>query len=683
MAVDRPGDQKQLRQKLEVADNVLCELEHPKNAELRGRPQKDRLLRIQEFIESDPIYLQREARFGGLYAGNQEAMAECYRDEVFARLRTFESLTNKNPELEVDSRLGSDYRWVYRKLAREVYYQFQRDENYPGDSIFRLQPFSERSEPPQEEEIVDFRKAPEESALLKVEPTALEQALGGFFKGETASYRDLADLGIKMRGQQSLTQGERALVADLTDEHKEILARCIELVTQCEVLQDNPNGLTFKKESELCRLIHSFEQRPYSGLSGYPTLEYLELEGTLSSESGERLKAVSDILADMHPATIRFLENYKRSTIPLPNRDIESLDKHVRELARYWDNQQHFEREVKQRAQDGWDIVSHLGNLAFLARKGLKIQEARILNIKNTQQNVVAGVVEEVKKGVYQECNGVLNLKEMTNVLQRRLQDSRSVKPHIQRTVNDIMQAQMKEARPEQRRKMEEFLLAVGDVISEEPDVRRKLSSACEDARTVCSVRADISQLRDLINSPTRNLEPRRMLQWLGDLSTICEDGIQGVDQHVRAAHTVWERERRGDATQSLVGFVVEARSVLELQNKGFKIEAISQVHERPYFEFDMTGIAPDGKPCVIEVKQSLQAIHRKDRENIEETQPFRFLAAAKACGKKPLLAISSYRRDELNHFSPGISYLFDRLQEQGFERPQIYNILTGSYMSF
>jgi hypothetical protein len=131
-----------LREKVRLADQVLCELEHPKNMELRGRTAKERLERIENFLETDPVYLQREEqhRIPDLTPEYQEIYASWYREEVRSRLKIFERLANRNPEMKVDERLQGDYRWVYRKIAREVYYQVPIDEPPPGDSIFQLEP---------------------------------------------------------------------------------------------------------------------------------------------------------------------------------------------------------------------------------------------------------------------------------------------------------------------------------------------------------------------------------------------------------------------------------------------------------------------------------------------------------------------------------------------------------------
>ena len=124
---------------------MLCELEHPKNTELRGRTAKERLERITDFLENAPIYLHREEqyRLAGHKPEYQELYVSWYREEVGSRLKIFERLANRNPEINVDERLDGDHRWVYRKIAREVYYQVAIGEPPPGNSIFQLEPFSE------------------------------------------------------------------------------------------------------------------------------------------------------------------------------------------------------------------------------------------------------------------------------------------------------------------------------------------------------------------------------------------------------------------------------------------------------------------------------------------------------------------------------------------------------------
>lgn len=724
-----------LREKLRVADEVLCELEHPKNTELRGRTAKERLERIEDFLKNDPVYLDREKqyRFAELKPEYQDLCASWYREEVGSRLKIFERLANRNPEMNVDERLDGDYRWVYRQIAREVYYQVAIGEAAPGNSIFQLPPFSDGVSPrrkanPQQElakdsevdsggdavkedapapaasSSVETVETSEEKRVRQVEldpPCKLDSLVAEFRQSGCSSYKEAAKLFQAVTDAEAIGAATDSNICPVTEEERECLRRSAQLVASCKHFSDSLGEshaapLRVKEELTLCELIKWFRENPCPGLGEYDPLEYLVvLEGSLTQEGAERLVKAAELITDAHPATKAFLGALGRDS-DVSLEDVERFDECAIVLSKQFKKEQVFINHIKARAREGRGFVQHLENLVTLQK--LEIDISTLLNIRPEQQEEVENILGEYRSGEFTECDGVLNTSALRESLMQRVDRSRTVSPPVARTVPAIMKDKTY-SRPQQKRDIRELLLAVGDVIPHDIQFTRRLEQVCDDALVISGGKLNLIHVRDLICAPTREITPLQMIDWLHNLAELAVSGIPGTDRHVKAAHIVWKREtEKQDPTQSLTGFPTEARCVLALHESDFPIQSMSDTPMGIDFEFDAIGKLEYGRQYLFEVKHSLRTLlfkfeHEEEKYgSVEYSQPYRFIRAAQKMQKmqessdkpitfEPLFVIESYDQIRDHDRRRKLTERFKEMKKALGVCPLIYDVSSKKYL--
>ncbi|MGA1191239.1 MAG: hypothetical protein ACO3XO_03030 [Bdellovibrionota bacterium] len=437
-----------------------------------------------------------------------------------------------------------------------------------------------------------------------------------------------------------------------------------------------------KEELGLCELINSFRQKPCPGLGEYDPLEYLVLEEALTEEGAQRLEQVAELRTDAHPATKAFLEELEMNS-HVSLEDIEIFDECAIVLSQKYEKEQVLINHVKARASDGREFIDHLKNLVTLLDAEIDVRD--YLNIKPEQQRVVGKVVTEYESGQFQESDGVISRRKLQETLTKRINTSRTVSPLVARTVESLMKTEFTDIPPQQKRDIHELLLAVGDVIPHDGQFEKRLKQFCGDALTILNKAVNLSHVKDMMCSPTREITPIQMIEWLNTLSELSISRIAGIEEHVAAAHTVWLAEQRGDASQDLRGFLTEAHCILKLhQDEVFPIHLMSHKPIGSGFEFDGIGYTDDqGRGYAIEIKHSLTTILSKfeKAEILEHSQPYRFVRAAKKEGLEPLFVIESYSQSRDYDVRETLRSNFARMESELGGRPRVYNVTTGEFL--
>ena len=653
------------------AQDVLIELETPKSTELRGRTAAKALKRIEEFLDTDQLYKAIEGCFVTTQGGETER--ELFRGAVQERLKIFERLAARNEDIDAAGRLENDYRWAYRRLATELFGHLKKHgRDLRGPSIFKLEPLKsfakvnvEEEQPPAEASETETQE--QRDSLEEIE---VFDKFTDFVAGKLGSYRELSRLymEIESRSEESVLL---EIIQEQLEERPSLLLRLKnthEVVLECEMLMEEPTRSVLAL-NKLYLKISALQDG--AGQFSHNSFAQLLEEGLLGPEQIKDIITAGTSVANATDFVLGLAERFEERGVPANSDQFKVLNDAIRDLEAMAGATAKLHGPLKVLLEKGVGQIAHVENLSELALYGIKIEN--LINIPDRHIEIVAGIVGELKKGVFVADNKVGFVRaEIEATLESRLLLAQEFPQSSFDKAMDILKEDYADESPQLRRAALEILTVLSSHYIQEEETSAQCSRTSADILKLCEHPGMLVQCASFMRKPTRHAAVPELQNFISDLAALNEGGVLGIENLVQDAYLVWKAEHAGDRTQDLSGFLVEADTASKLIGYGFRIDSVATPGERSDFAFDALGSTSKGRAIAIETKRSLSTLSAKETEELERSQIVRFTRASAAEGRTPVIAIASLRDEDSWAFAHLRSIFVRMRDELGIKRPPV-----------
>lgn len=164
--------------------------------------------------------------------------------------------------------------------------------------------------------------------------------------------------------------------------------------------------------------------------------------------------------------------------------------------------------------------------------------------------------------------------------------------------------------------------------------------------RGLAKAQINLARVAEVLSLVPANSTPQEILEFLKNLAELDQRGITGVKRVFENAYEAWEKNQRGDESETMSGAMVEARVALDLLRHGYTQlqmghEMVTHLPPLSRYEFDITGRDPNGELVAMEVKSRFQTVGLKNSAPaVEDTQAYKMMVVAQAHGYKCLIVV-------------------------------------------
>ncbi|MCB0333879.1 MAG: hypothetical protein KDD55_10305 [Bdellovibrionales bacterium] len=649
------------------AESVIGDLETSQSRELRGNPSRAIRALVEDFLEHDHVYRHLE----DLYEHNEvpgEKGRERFRVAVAARIRTFETLISRNPDVHARERLGGDCKWAHRRLAAEVYEHLrEHGSDIAGPSIFRLQ--SIRDATSVQPTVAKTSQSASPSKGLDVAEGDLEllDNVVDFLSSKHTRYTQFEQLWTRIHA--CLDEAEHTVVREMLlealDENPFMtteLARINSVLIDCKEVSESPPSNIFEL-FESAQHIEELRIRPPFGFETHDPYLRLVEESYLSKEASELLQGAYLTLnaaSEEAQALIRMMDQ-RGHTVEV--QDVARLNAALDRLHRCGYSQEQLEGRVQSLFAAGPERLTHLETLVALAEEGVDILP--YINVSPTDMHAIALVQGDMTKGMYR--SGVTNEfvpKHIERAIRAGCKRAAEVPPEVYEKVQHVLKRHEGNSDPRVQGDLETALLLIATQVKSPDSQTAFLDGIRQDLLAISAAGGDLRYLHDFFRERHHAISPERFVHFVQDLSQLHSKNVKGIGHLLQDTHGLWNDEQRMKRGANMSGFLNEARVALDLIRHGFTLTEVAIRPNGDRFPYDAIGYTPEGKPCSIETKNSLKALSEKEKDDFEQSQLVRFTRSALQDGYEPYIVVP-YLREEEAWAVTHLQRLYERMTEE------------------
>jgi hypothetical protein len=670
------------------AANALDALLSAPNQERRGRPTDETLVRVHNFLKTDEAFLEhkRVAPLVGVNPIHFEA-------EMIGQLKWIDKLISNNPGVINLADLGPDRVNGYRYISTMTLLALSPSSANIGNQSAESKkiitvPWSNIaetnilsiSELPAADPLIQNNRKQKQSHSQKTLDSLLDDIIR-FNNHELTSFREHLDLAEKVDQvflDPATSSQDRDIIKSWlseSDQGVEHLASILGLSKAAEKLK-NIETASFKDCHVLAFNLNQLKDA-YTPFQGN-RYELLVKEGILSSETKE---TVLQIISIKDPVTNRLAAKMLEDHDVTPNQLIQ-LNTVVENFRSAQKDSAWIEAKLSEPLKSGPTRIQHLKNVSELALLGVETE--RLLGLSGQNANliheVVAGQFDIVPRSNshYKKLtskaieSGLRLIKEDPAIQEVVLTATKSIRQlgdYSTFQIQDVLQTFAKNS-PQHVTSLQ--LTQLGESIS-------RLNRAG----------LDFTIIRDIVEFGPKQLGHSgedKVAMFLKNLSTLQQNNVKGIGEHLKSAHIVLTRRENGDDSQNILGFVMEAKTAIDLGEHGYQILALSQT-VKTNFQYDILAKSPKGELYGIEVKSSLDGFVDKNYkkglfalDDIEKTQVYRHVRSALIDGVVPVIAVLPVAGHTFNTTSA--AHLFDMVKSKLKVAPVLIHRIHGEELN-
>ncbi len=658
------------------------------NQERRGRPSDETLIRVHNFLKTDAAFLEHKQIASTLGVDPIK-----FEAEMIGQLKWIDKLITNNPGLIDLADLGPDRVHAYQYISTMTLVALAPSSpNIENPSIEK--PKLKRESPLKaiEPDILAIVELPAVDHLApnksdekqKLSQNVLDSLLDNiirFADQELKSFREHLDLAERVEEvlhDPATSSKDREILKGWLSETAQGLDHLASIIGVNKAAQRllNIETASFKdchmlafNLTQLKDFHTSFQSNRY---------EFLVREGLITESSKE---LVLKVISIKDPVTNRLaakmLENYNVT----PD-DFIQLNEIVENFRTASKSDIWIETKLAEPLKSGPTRIQHLKNVSELALLGVETE--RLLGMGGQNANliheVVAGHVDIVPRSDshYKKLtskaieSGLRLIKEDPAIQEVVLTATKSIRQlgdYSTFQIQDVLHTFAKNS-PHQVTSAQ--LTQLGESIS-------RLNRAG----------LDFTILRDVVELGPKQLGHSgedKIVMFLKNLSTLQQNHVKGISDLLQSTHIVLTRREKGDDSQNIHGFIMEAKTAIDLGEHGYQILALSQT-VKTNFQYDILAKSPKGELYGIEVKSSLDGFVDKNykkgifaSDDIEKTQVYRHVRSALIDGVVPAIAVLPVAGHTFNTTSA--AHLFDLVKSKLKLAPVLIHRIDGEELN-